>query len=171
MISLFDSINPIEFLKAVYAIDGIAGVRIADKWLRDKSNPDLATIGRQFCITQTTIKYCPYCNWPLFGEQGDYEHSLCEQAISYTIDDILADFCDHPGCWQLHISSYYDFCERHEPKCKCGQFDTDCRGNCYEETDEERTSTGTVYTRALTAFHGDHDRAREASELYPGDFT
>ncbi|MDB5166041.1 MAG: hypothetical protein JWM37_113 [Candidatus Saccharibacteria bacterium] len=38
------------------------------------------------------------------------------------------------------------------------------------EDDDDLVSTTTVYARALTHFRGNHELAREASEMYPGDF-
>lgn len=100
--------------------------------------------------------YCGDC-WEDAGPTG-----LC--VVHQDEDDLLA--------WQ-------QFCEEQEAEMERQRLEdeeldryNDEYGDCWEddlEDDDDNITTTEVYNRAYTHF-GNHELAREAAELYPGDF-
>jgi hypothetical protein len=75
-------------------------------------------------------------------------------------------FEDNQGPGEIVLEEdeeYNDVCPR------CGKTDGSC-AYCYDERDDDQVSSTEVYSRALRTFGGNHELAREAASLYPGDF-
>lgn len=123
---------------------------------------------------------CDYCGYRI--RKGE-EHNYCEHEL-YSInpdkyrmpEDVALDsFCSHYGCWGEFAN-----CLTHDHCPDCGQHNIICGGLCkiieseddlggLDDDDDEPVSTSVIYGRAYAHF-GNSEMAREATEMYPGDF-
>ncbi|MDB5185094.1 MAG: hypothetical protein JWN38_902 [Candidatus Saccharibacteria bacterium] len=123
----------------------------------------------------TGFDSCAYCWHPLTEP-----HETCEAELQAQQDDedaeherqfkdhealldLMSEFCRHGSCYSLDVNYYDGCCDEHTTL----HDDYDDR---YDGDDEDDyVSSSTIYSRAYNHF-GNAEQAREAAELYPGDF-
>jgi hypothetical protein len=151
------------------------------------------TYGQSFPSCENWMGYgC--CYMPVLSDDDPF-HKYCREAFAEEearhnaeVDAYLDSRCKQHGCWEDAVKDGYcqsDWDYNHlcgEPGCD--KLYSECGGTCVPDvTDEpysppydvllddedDQVSTTTVYSRAYSHF-GNHEMAREATEMYPGDF-
>jgi hypothetical protein len=85
MTSTITSIDPSELLNAVFEIDQLAAVRIANIWGEASSTPEQTDAAWDIVQRQTVLSVCIDCRWPVV--EDDPHHSCIRRLLSLTDDE------------------------------------------------------------------------------------